>query len=153
MFIQLLLNLANNYLIENLEKYLTKELKPKEQDHKKATLTRLISRKDGRIFWSYSAQEIYNKFRAFYGWPGIYCFWKKDGFLKKIAFNEISRKEQGDEKKRQPGEVFKDSFGNVCIQSGEGLILPLEIQLEGKKSMSIKDFINGNPSFIGSQIK
>ncbi|MFO7806908.1 MAG: methionyl-tRNA formyltransferase [Candidatus Moraniibacteriota bacterium] len=146
-----LIDLTNAFLTKKLEEYLNKEIKAKDQDHRQATLTRLISKKDGQIFWSSSTEEIYNKFRAFYGWPGIYCFWEKEGFLKKISLWEVSYSKE--DSQHPPGKVFQNSSGNICIQTGKGAILPLEIQLEGKKSASIADFINGHQDFIGSQLK
>ncbi|MFW5884669.1 MAG: methionyl-tRNA formyltransferase [Patescibacteria group bacterium] len=149
-----LINLTKKFLTDSLEKYLNNKVVLKEQDHQKATLTKLITKKDGRIFWSSPAEEIYNKFRAFYGWPGIYSFIKTERFYKKISFWEISyRQENPEEKDLSPGKVFEDSKNQVAIKTGKGIVIPLEIQLEGKKSMSIKDFTNGQPNFTESLLE
>jgi methionyl-tRNA formyltransferase len=146
-----LINLTNKFLTDSLEKLLNNQINLKEQNHKKATSTRLITKNDGRIFWSSPAKEIYNKFRAFYGWPGIYSFIETERFYKKITFWEINYRQEFPEEKNFPsGKVFKDSKDQIAIKTGKGVVVPLEIQLEGKKSMSIKDFLNGQPGFTNS---
>jgi methionyl-tRNA formyltransferase len=55
----------------------------------KATYCSKISREDGQIFFQkQSAQEIYNTYRAYFPWPGIYSFYKEKRFvLEEVAFH------------------------------------------------------------------
>lgn len=148
-----LIDLASRRFVQKTEEYINRELKAKEQDEEKVTLTRLITKSDGKVIWSCDAEEIFNKYRAFYGWPSIYCYWQKGQFSKKIIFWEIFYKEENKSKNKEPGEVYKDDDGKVCIQTGKGAVCPLEIQIEGKKSMNIQNFLNGYPDFVGSRLK
>lgn len=102
-------------LHQNLNKYIKGEIKPSEQDHSKATVTRLLTREDGRVDISKikdqkSKIKLKRMIRAYYPWPGT---WSE----LRIKNKELRIKFLPDKK----------------------------IQVEGKKPMSYKDFLNGYP--------
>lgn len=113
-------------------------LDPVEQDDSKVTYCGKISKADGQIDWSQSGREIMARLRAFDPWPGTYTFLGEKRL--KIVSAEIRQNAEG-----EPGLVKRD--GIVC---GEGMISPLELQIEGGNVQSLHDFINGHPDFIGS---
>lgn len=125
------------------------EITPKKQDDEKATLSQLIERDDGRIFWDEQATKINNKFRAFYPWPGIFCFWKRKNQLVRIKFHKIRPYFKKTENKSKLGEVFTIN-DHIAVQASKGVIILEQIQIEGKKAVSANEFINGYPDFIGS---
>jgi methionyl-tRNA formyltransferase len=47
-------------------------LRAKPQDHAQATYAPLLKKEDGKIDWTRSAHEIYNRMRAFTPWPGVF---------------------------------------------------------------------------------
>ena len=69
-------------LVEIIPKWITGKIKAKEQDHSKATFTKKITKEDGLIDLSDNAETNWHKFRAYYGWPGIYFFTKKETRIK-----------------------------------------------------------------------
>jgi methionyl-tRNA formyltransferase len=125
---------------------------PEKQNDSEATLCQLIERSDGRIIWTDDAESIYNRYRAFFPWPGVYAFWEHDDALKRIKFNKISCLKNNSEMKHHIGEVFQvgEKFG---VQAATGTIIMEEVQLEGKNKTNIIDFINGYPNFIGAILK
>ncbi len=145
--------LGAKLLIESISRWIERKLKRIKQDDFKATVCQLIERNDGRIFWNEKAENIYNKFRAFYPWPGIFSFWEKDNFLKRIKFCEIKlKKNDSHERAYSYGKVFKSGEA-IGIQAPGGIIVAEIIQMEGKKPLPAKDFIIGHPDFIGSVLK
>lgn len=140
---------GSELLTETIPLWVDNKIEPKKQSNSHATLCQLIEKNDGKILWNESAQEIYNKFRAFYSWPGIFCFWQEDQSKpsKRIRLSKISISEQGSlQEKHRLGEVFtKEDV--VYVQAAKNLIVLEKIQLEGKKETSIQEFINGYPSF------
>lgn len=149
---QKLISPATRLLLETIPLWVERKIEPKKQNGKEATLCQLIEREDGHIFWNEEAEIIYNKFRAFYPWPGIFSFWKNNDTLLRIKFNEIDIQKQDPQTKHEPGEIFQlgDKIG---IQTFKGILIPEKIQLEGKKELPIKEFINGYPDFIGSVLR
>jgi len=117
-------------------------LQPIEQEEAKVTYCGKISKADGQIDWNRPAKEIMAQMRAFDPWPGTYTFF--DGRRLKILTAEIREGIPDGE----PGIVKRD--GIVCE---DGLIHPLELQIEGGNAQSLHDFINGHPDFIGTQLK
>ncbi|EKE19841.1 MAG: Methionyl-tRNA formyltransferase [uncultured bacterium] len=136
-----------NLLIKTLPNWIEGGIDAKKQDHELATFCKLISREDGKISWTDSAEKIQNQFRAMTPWPGVFTFWKNGSKLVRLKLNSISKTDSN--KDHQMGEVFQ--IGNeVAVQTGEGAIILREIQKEGKKSSDLKSFINGHKNFIGS---
>ncbi len=57
-----------------LPDFLSGKLKAQEQDHDKATYTKKITKSDGEIRLTDDPVELYKKYRAYYGWPGLFFF-------------------------------------------------------------------------------
>lgn len=114
---------------------------PQEQDHDQATFCKIFTRDDGKIDFGRSAREIYNQYRGLYPWPGIWTTW--NGLrLKLLAIKPSTNA-------GIPGNVAEQN-GIVTIGTTAGSLELIELQLEGKKAQSIKDFLNGNKTFVGS---
>jgi methionyl-tRNA formyltransferase len=126
-------------LIRILPLYEKGQVRPREQDHTKATKAPMIKKEDGKIDWTKSAQEIYNKWRAYQPWPGVYTSW--NGKLFKII--ECKAAVGPTNQALTPGTVLPSGLvacgQNTCLQI-------VSLQPEGKQSMSIQAFLNGNSS-------
>jgi len=141
-----LFSLGNRLLLGNLQKYINQKIQVHSQDSSQATYAQMIEKKDGLIDWNNSAEEINNKIRAFYNWPGAYTYFN-DKLLKIIEADFTTKKT-----KHKISEVFLDN-DKVTIQTKTGLIYPLIVQIEGKQKMDINPFINGYKNFIGTILK
>jgi len=137
-------DIGGDLLIETLPKFLSGEVKPQEQDESLVTYAPQIKKEEGNIDWSQSAQSIERLVRAFTPWPGTFTFW--DGTQLKIHSGV-----DGDGSSDAGLVVEKD--GQIAIGTGDGLYYPHEVQLSGKKRMSITDFVNGYSEFIGARLE
>jgi methionyl-tRNA formyltransferase len=147
-----LTGISSSLLSETIPEWISGKIKPQKQDDLKATFCKLIKKNDGYILWSDDAKLIYNKYRSFYSWPGIFAFWENKGVNLRINFRKIGYFEKNLEKERHLGEVFKME-DKIFVQTVLGVIILQEVQMEGKNPVDIKDFINGYPDFIGSVLK
>lgn len=147
-----LADLSSELLLETLPTWIEKKKEAVPQDESKATLCQLIERSDGRVLWSDDAQTIYDQYRAFLPWPGIFAYWQKGNENIRIKLNKIELLKDKPEKEYHQGEVFVlgDKFG---VQTNLGAIILEEVQMEGKTNLPIKTFINGNKDFVGSILK
>lgn len=147
---QRMAEISANKLIEILPAYQNGELTPKEQNHDLATKAPMIKKEDGRIDWSKPAQDIYNTWRAYQPWPGIYTTWNNKFFKILMCMPVTSLDEPKDLFNPLPaGTVFQGQY----IACGNGTFLELiSIQPEGKQPMDIKSFLNGNKDFIDSTL-
>ncbi len=145
-------------LIETLLKLEHQEIKPIPQDNNQATYARLIEKSDYIINWNKSALQIHNQVRAFY--PDCVTSFRNKSckIIKTLPITEAknitlppelgklqSHWNELDNLKGEVGEIVKiiKKVGFV-VQTGEGLLLVLDVQLAGKKIQTAQDFINGN---------
>ena len=142
-----LANLGADLLIEILPKYLAGEMKPIPQDDSKATYTKIIKKEDGKINWQKSAEEIERMTRAFTLWPGTYTYinLKKPKMLKIIKVKVFKIDHQ-----KTPGTIFLTEKKELAVACAQNALILKEVQLEGKRKMSGRDFLNGHPEIINS---
>lgn len=114
---------APEFLIKTLKKLLKNQLKPKKQNHLKATYTKLIKKSDGLINWNLTPKAIHDQIRAFCAWPKAYTILPDKKRLIFIRSKIIS-----------------------------GKLKPVLIQLEGKKIQKWQEFIKGNINKIPNNI-
>ena len=92
----------------------------------------------GRINWNDKAENVHNKIRGMYPWPGTY--FKYDEISIK-AFNSDYYLEKT---QKQPGTVIKVNTEGVFVCTTDGIVVIKEIQVPGKKRMTVKEFLLGN---------
>ncbi len=131
-------------LIDTLPGYLDGSIQPQIQDDALATFAPQIVKDEGNLDWSQSALVIERLVRAFTPWPGTYTFW--NGKQLKIHAGTILLGSAA------PGVVGVHE-GQIAIGTGENLFVPLEVQLEGKKRVSIADFVRGYGDFVGAKLQ
>lgn len=139
-------------LLQALPEYLGGKITPRPQADSAATVCRLIKRADGLIDWNDTAEKIYNKYRAFQPWPGIFSFWQNNHSPKRIKLIKIKLVREAPGANRVSGEIFKLDE-NVAIQTGAGALILESVQLEGKSPVSTKEFIQGHPHFIRGKLQ
>jgi len=124
-------------------------LKPQPQDGSKATYTKPVTKDDGTIDWQMSAVEISRRIRAFHPWPGCYTWWQ--GKLLKVLEAVALHKEGS----LTPGKVVDLASGQpavVGVETGDGILGLLRIQLEGKRALTASEFLLGQRAFVGSTL-
>ena len=129
-------------LFNNLKKYLAGKISPYQQDSSLSTYASKIKKSETKISWSLSAIEIDKKIRAFYPYPAMWFLYEGTRFkILKATISEL----QG-----SPGKVIETPLIIACKK---GSLNVKEIQPEGKKAMTIEQFLLGNHSFtIGTNI-
>jgi len=111
------------------------------QDHAKATHAPKIEKSEGEIRWSDSARTIYNKFRAFDPWPGVFT-----GDLKLIEIVPASG--IGD-----PGTILAIDDDGVTVATRDGAIKLLVVQRSGKSRQRAPEFARGAGWRVGAPLK
>lgn len=102
-----------------LPAYLEGKIKPRKQNDSQATYTKKLTRKDGQINWQEKPTKIERKIRALHPWPGTWT---------KVIIN----------KKKKRLKTLKAHL------EANKLILD-QVQLEGKKPVTWKQFQEGYP--------
>jgi methionyl-tRNA formyltransferase len=119
------------------------------QDAALATVTPKLGRRDGRIDWSWRAEVLADRSRAFDPWPGLFCNFR--GTRVKVHGAEVAPPAPGDE---PPGTVLAISSAGVAVRCGAGSIAMLtELQREGRRRMPADAFILGERVAPGERFK
>lgn len=134
-------------MVETLDGLEHELILPVPQEHEHHTLAPILTKDDGRISWSRTAQEIYNRFRGFQPWPGAYTTFRG----KQLSLHAMRSLPSG-ESVLGEGELAVEC-DRLIAGCGEGSALEiLELQLEGKKRMSARDLINGYQLKAGEKL-
>jgi methionyl-tRNA formyltransferase len=114
------------------------------QDNSQATLAPILKKEDGLIDFSRSAPEIFNRIRGFQPWPGVYTkFRGKNLQIWKAALSAHAL----------PPAITAIDGDRIRIGCGQNTSLELiEIQLEGKKRSTVRDFIHGYRLQFGEKL-
>jgi methionyl-tRNA formyltransferase len=134
-------------LIETLPLWIGGQIQAKPQEEGLASYTKVINKSDGEIDWRLPTLEIWRRVRAFDPWPGCYTSWHG----KRLKLGKVLPI-YGDES-REPGKVIALSLpapATVGVETGDGVLVLLSVQLEGKREMSAIEFVRGQRHFIGS---
>ena len=131
-------------LLEALTGWLRDEITPRPQDEAEATYFSQIDKEAGEIDWALPAVEIWRRVRAYYPWPGCYTTWRGRQ-LKVIEAEALTG-----EKSPGVGKVVALPGRRIGIGTGDGVLVLLRVQMEGKKAMTAADFLHGQRDFTGS---
>lgn len=123
-------------LVETLRAYESGEVQRIPQDDSQATLAPLLKKEDGLIDFHRKAEEIYNRLRGFQPWPGAFTTFRGKQFTIHSATPKNSAELAAGEL-RSTADLLLAGCGN------ESALELLEIQMEGKKRMTARDFVNG----------
>jgi methionyl-tRNA formyltransferase len=130
-----LAELGAELLIETLRGLETGTVRPTPQNHSRHTLAPILRREDGLIDFARPAQVIYDRFRGFQPWPGAFTYFRG----KQVTLHAM-RPSLG---AGEPGEL-RTSGNQLLVAADIGSAIEIqELQLEGKKRMSARDFVNG----------
>ncbi len=124
------------------------ELEPRPQREEEATHAPILRREDGLIDWTGSAFEIERRVRGFQPWPNAHTQFRGQRLViyqaaLRNAPEEFAAGAQGGDESLA-GEIREAHGDDLEVACGAGTRLQLsEVQLEGKRRMSARDFING----------
>jgi methionyl-tRNA formyltransferase len=110
---------------------------PQPQDNSKATLAPILKREDGLIDFSRTATETWYRLRGFQPWPGAFTTFrgKTLHLHSAVPAPEVALVQTGH---------FVVEKDRLLLGFAHGSTLEvLELQMEGKKRMSARDFVNG----------
>lgn len=137
-----LAQLGAELLSETLPHIERGEITPLTQNDSEATYAPMLKREDGLIDWRMSAREIANRVRAFQPWPGTYTNFR--GGRLTIWRAREARSNQVPDLSAEPGTILNlDESGITIACIGSSALLTQEVQLEGKRRVSAREFANG----------
>jgi methionyl-tRNA formyltransferase len=124
------------------------EIPSKPQLNEEASFAPMLKREDGLIDWSMDAFAIERRVRGFQPWPNAYTTFN---CKRLVIWKAIP--EKADTPGDSPGRVTEARGDNLRIVCGEKTSLRiLELQVEGARPMSSRDFVNGAHLNVGQTL-
>jgi methionyl-tRNA formyltransferase len=118
-------------LLQTLEGLELGSIEPRPQDDAEATYAPKLSRADGRVDWSWTATELYDRWRAFTPWPGLTAELESEE-LKLLRLRPELESADG-----EPGRVLGVDGDAVIVGCGAGTVARLErVQRPGRGAVS-----------------
>ena len=131
-------------MINTLPHWLAGEILPQPQDDSQVTYCHLIAKSDGQLEWRHPAEDLERQVRAYTPWPTAFTYWQGK-HLKVLRAAPVPEQHSNG----QTGLVVALE-GGAGVVTGEGILRLLEMQLAGKRAMTIKEFLRGQRGFVGS---
>ena len=130
--------LGSRALIKSLRLIENDDFKLLLQDNKKSTRAPKIKKEMLRINWSWEAEKINNWVRGLSPFPGMYTVYK--GKKLKVFKTSVVRSNT----KLSVGKIKVINLKELVVHCVDKMISLLEVQQEGKKRLSIQDFLKGS---------
>lgn len=149
---QKLADAAPHALLEALEMIQQQRYQLMPQDESAVSFAPKLLKSDGLINWRKSSREISNLIRGVLGWPGAYTYYK--GKLLKIYKAETFEQNDGTSlsllinaaaRPQGPaGEIAAVVKDGIVVSTGDGNLVLRQLQIEGKRVMTAREFITGH---------
>lgn len=137
-----LAEMGGKLILDTLEKAEKGELHPIKQDDSKSSYAKMLDKSMCNIDFSKTNLQVHNQVRGLSPWPVAST--KLNGKVLKIFETRLA------EGKGKPGEILNTN--PLTIACGEGAVVVNTVQLQGKKRMDSKAFLQGHKLEKGTVI-
>lgn len=126
-------------IVDTLRRLAAGEIAATPQDGSQATFAPILKKEDGRIDWTQSADQVYNRIRGLDPWPGAFTMFRGqtchiEGVPSDLAVPAAATS----------GTMHIAGAGEFVVKCGGGGALRVErVQLQGRKRVTAHDFLNG----------
>jgi len=144
-----LARLGADLLVKTLPDYASGKIIPRPQPAAGATYARKITREDGRLDWPQPARALWNRVRALKPWPGTFTLLPAThkSRLLKVWCAEIESQLAG-----EPGKILRADQTGIVVGCGQQALRLLELQLEGGRRLTARQFLAGHDLKPGAQL-
>lgn len=115
------------------------------QDDAEATFTPIITKEMGHVDWNTGSLEVVRQVRALALWPTAYT--NLDGQLLKVSKASLTDGPSG-----EPGQVMDVTKEGIVVAAGDGPVVIVEVQLQGRKRMRAYEFGKGYRNLVEKKL-
>jgi methionyl-tRNA formyltransferase len=132
-------------LVDTVDRLSIGALEETPQDDSLATYAPRLTKEDGLIDWSQSAQTVHNLIRAMHPWPNAFTFSAGHRLiLLRSLVNDHPHTVP-------PGTILAAKGDDLRIAAASGIVVIRELQAEGKRPMAVRDFLSGHRLSAGDR--
>jgi len=111
------------------------------QEEAQSTYAHRLEKTDGVVDWSRPASAIHNQIRGLHPWPHAYS--DLDGERTILLQSHVETEQQQDGRRVEPGTIIEAAGDVLGVQTGKGVLRILELQREGRRPVSAREFLAG----------
>jgi methionyl-tRNA formyltransferase len=137
-------------LVETIDRLALGPVPELPQDAARATYAPRLQREDGLIVWSETAQRVHDRVRGLHPWPHAYTF--LDGRRLIVLRTRLEPATVPPSPPIAAGTVVAASGDEFVVETGAGRIRITEIQPEGKRTMTTREFLAGRRLRPGARL-
>jgi methionyl-tRNA formyltransferase len=137
-------------LVETLEAWLQGALQPRPQDERLASYCRLVRKSDGAVDWRRPAEEIERMIRAYDPWPRAYTTFH--GRQLNLLAGGVCPNRLPSTSDPEGLVLGVDNQYGILVRAGGGTLYLTRLQLQSKKPLDWRSFLNGQQDLIGAQL-
>ncbi|MEZ8772052.1 methionyl-tRNA formyltransferase [Vibrio sp. 10N.247.310.17] len=143
-----LAGLGPDALVECLADIASGKAVAEKQDDELANYAKKLSKEEARINWSDEAAHIERCVRAFNPWPMSHFEAAENSI--KVWQSRVA--EQTSDK--PAGTILQADKTGIYVATGQGVLVLEQLQVPGKKAMSVQDILNSRASWfeVGTQL-
>ena len=127
------------------------EIEQRTQPARAPSLAPKLTKRDGRIDWSLTAQQIRNRVRGLTPWPGAFCELRSCGRRLRVILLRVEPAEGRPGTRQPPGTVLAVGREGILVQAGEGAVRITELKPAGRRAMRAEDFLRGHAVEAGAR--
>jgi methionyl-tRNA formyltransferase len=132
-------------LVGTLDGLAAGELQERPQDDSQATYAHKLRKDEGLIDWQSTAERLHNMIRGLHPWPHAFTFLGTRRFIVRRSRWSAEPSSEG------AGTVVEAAGDRLAVATGSGILEITEIQSEGKRPMSAREFLAGHPLSRGER--
>jgi methionyl-tRNA formyltransferase len=139
-----LAHIGAGLVVTTIEHLLAGELIEAAQDEADATYAKRLTKDEGCVDWAAPAGQIHNLIRGLHPWPHAFTFLDRQ---RVILLRSTASTEDGN---ARPGTVLEAGGDRLRVAAGSGVVNVVDLQAEGKRPMSVREFLAGHPIPTGA---
>lgn len=121
-----------------------------EQEHSRATHVGKLTKADGLIDWSKSAVQVERHLRGMQPWPGPFTSLQLPG-KPPLRMQMLSATVVDGQPHSLPGAVIAVDANAFAVQCGQGALRIERVHPDGKRPMTVAEFLRGRKVTIGDR--
>lgn len=141
-----LARLGADLLVATLDELSAGRERETPQDEAAATYAKRLTKEDGIVDWTWTAQRLHNLVRGLHPWPHAFTFLHERRVILHRSSVATVLPTNAD-----PGTVLEAHGDRLIVATGGGTLDLLEVQAEGKRKMTIREFLAGHPVAVGDR--
>jgi methionyl-tRNA formyltransferase len=114
------------------------------QDEAAATYAPRLTKDDGAIDWKQPADRIHDLVRGLHPWPHAFTFFRGARLILRASSSSPVSDTSDTSDTSEPGTIVEAAGDRLIVATGNGTLHVREIQAEGKRPMTVRDFLPGH---------